>query len=107
MLNYEWPGNVRELQNCLERAAILTPDNIIRQEHIAVNPVRDVQLVNLDEIALEGSLQEVMSNVRYTIEKRMISETLKRNGWNKSQTARNLSINYKTLLNKIKEYGIE
>ncbi|MBN1297987.1 sigma-54-dependent Fis family transcriptional regulator [bacterium] len=107
LIRYSWPGNVRELQNCIERAAILTPDGIIRTEHIAVNPVRDVKMVDLQSIPMDGSLQDVMSAVRYTIEKKLISETLKRNGWNRSQSARDLGINYKTLLHKIKEFGIE
>jgi len=107
LMEYAWPGNVRELQNCIERAAILAPDGLIRPEHVAVQPVRDVQSIDLDEIPLTGPLQDVLNAVKVTIEKRMITETLERHGWNKSQTARDLDINYKTLLNKIREYGIE
>ncbi|HPQ41870.1 MAG TPA: helix-turn-helix domain-containing protein, partial [bacterium] len=66
-----------------------------------------VQSIDLDEIPLTGPLQDVLNAVKVTIEKRMITETLERHGWNKSQTARDLDINYKTLLNKIREYGIE
>ncbi|MDR1748160.1 MAG: sigma-54 dependent transcriptional regulator [Spirochaetaceae bacterium] len=34
ILSYRWPGNVRELKNCLTRACVLSPDGIIRPEHI-------------------------------------------------------------------------
>lgn len=31
---YEWPGNVRELENCINRAVVLSDDNIIRENNI-------------------------------------------------------------------------
>src|SRR5665647_3481932 len=34
LVNYGWPGNVRELENTMQRAAILTTDNVIRQAHL-------------------------------------------------------------------------
>lgn len=30
LLNYPWPGNIRELQNVIERAAIVSPESILR-----------------------------------------------------------------------------
>ena len=37
LLRYEWPGNIRELKNCLERAAILTDDELIQPKHLTIN----------------------------------------------------------------------
>ena len=34
MMNYHWPGNVRELENCIERAIILSTDNMIHRHHL-------------------------------------------------------------------------
>ena len=33
---YPWPGNIRELQNIIERAVVLSPDQIIRLEQLPV-----------------------------------------------------------------------
>lgn len=107
LTSYSWPGNVRELQNCLERAAILTPDGLIRPDHIAVQPIRDLEPFDLTEIHLSGSLNTVMERARRLVERRMIRAALERNGWNKTHAARELDVNYKTLLTKIREYSIE
>lgn len=34
MLTYHWPGNIREMQNVIERAAVLTADNLIKLENL-------------------------------------------------------------------------
>ena len=104
---YGWPGNVRELQNCIERAVILSPDGIIRPEHIAVNPIRDTEPIELNQLHLEGALHSAVQRATHLVERRMIRKALEQNGWNKTHAARDLGINYKTLLTKIKEYGIE
>ncbi len=36
MRQYHWPGNIRELQNIIERAAVLTHDEVIRLENLPV-----------------------------------------------------------------------
>ncbi|NBC86020.1 MAG: PAS domain S-box protein, partial [Bacteroidetes bacterium] len=33
---YDWPGNVRELANIIERAVILTREDIVRAEHLSI-----------------------------------------------------------------------
>ena len=105
--NYGWPGNVRELQNCIERAAILAPDNVILPEHIAVNPIRDLEPFDVNEIHLEGALNTVVERARRLVERRMIRKALEQNGWNRTHAAKQLRINYKTMLIKIKEHDIK
>lgn len=34
LMNHHWPGNVRELENCIERAIILSTDNMIHLHHM-------------------------------------------------------------------------
>ncbi len=106
LTSYNWPGNVREMQNCIERAAILSPDGVIRPEHIAVHPIYDADPFHISEIHLDGSMQTVVTRARKLVERRMIRSALTRNGWNRTQAAKELDVNYKTLLMKIKEYEI-
>lgn len=37
LMDYSWPGNVRELKNCIERAAILTDDELIQPRHLIIS----------------------------------------------------------------------
>ncbi|MDP2957852.1 MAG: sigma-54 dependent transcriptional regulator [Longimicrobiales bacterium] len=38
LLSHSWPGNVRELENCLTRAVVLAPGDVLRPEHLALAP---------------------------------------------------------------------
>ncbi|MBQ6668480.1 MAG: sigma-54-dependent Fis family transcriptional regulator [Deltaproteobacteria bacterium] len=34
LINHQWPGNVRELRNTVERLVIMTPRDVIKEEHL-------------------------------------------------------------------------
>jgi DNA-binding NtrC family response regulator len=105
---YSWPGNVRELQNTIERAVILADGKTIRPENLNFafqernRPENFVQFLDLT-----GSLAEVSSRASRAAEKAKIQQALELSEWNKTQTAEMLHVSYKTLLNKVKEYGLE
>ena len=37
LINHEWPGNVRELENVLQRAIVLSEENIIDEKDIMID----------------------------------------------------------------------
>jgi len=106
LVKHPWTGNVRELQNCIERAVILTDGRTISPEHLGLR-VKEPAEAGLSELPTEGSLQEVGNAASQFAESRMIRKVLKETGGNKTRAAEILKVSYKTLLTKIKDYGIE
>ncbi|MBI5050869.1 MAG: sigma-54-dependent Fis family transcriptional regulator [Nitrospirae bacterium] len=104
--NYTWKGNVRELENVIERAMILCDGNTITQEHLRLTPSVSPHAMMLD-IPLDGTLEDAAGAALRVAESMRIKKALKDTNGNKSKAAELLKVSYKTLLTKIKEYGIE
>jgi two-component system response regulator AtoC len=60
----------------------------------------------LQQLDLSGTLSDVAYRVLSLVERRKIASALAANDGNKSRTAEDLGISYKTLLNKMKEYSL-
>lgn len=106
MIHHPWTGNIRELQNCIERAVILTDGDMIEEEHLGIRQ-QELGEIHAREIPLEGTLHDVSAAATRMAETRMIRKILKSTGGNKSRASQLLGVSYKTLLTKIKDYGIE
>ncbi len=100
---YHWPGNVRELENTIERAIILCEGRTITPEHLAI------RLPRVGEISLrEGAgLKEVGAMAQAEAEKSLIRRILNQTHGNKRKTAEILKIDYTTLFEKLKKYGLQ
>ncbi len=108
---YDWPGNVRELRNVIRRAAVLA-DSIIEPRHLAAwLPQRSVNLTRVEVGASmdEGSfsLKEVTRRATRELERQILEKILRRTNGNKAKAAGILQVDYKTLHNKVKQYGIK
>jgi DNA-binding NtrC family response regulator len=97
LINYPWQGNVRELQNAVERAFILSGEEIdmaclpdrIRQTSGNGLPMRDPE-------GLRPTLEEM--------ERRYIAEIMRSVEDDKAQAANILGIDLSTLYRKLKRY---
>jgi two-component system response regulator HydG len=101
LLSHDWPGNIRELMNVIERAIILS-----RSEYLDVG---DFPGIRSDDVpGIGGSDSSLQTGITLReMEKILIEKTLTDNDSNRTHAARILGITRKTLLAKIREYGIE
>ena len=101
---HSWPGNVRELENAIERACILADAQKLEPRDLGlVQTTSNAQSLGLDT---SGTLTEATERAVRLIERQKIAETLAAHDGNKTRAAETLAISYKTLLTKIKEYGL-
>ena len=96
MMDYHWPGNVRELFNMIERTFHLCDEKDADPFAFEHNPV---------EIDLSEHVEAASSDLS-TIEREHIGKILKERRYNKSQTAKILGIDRKTLRHKMQKYHI-
>jgi two-component system response regulator HydG len=99
LLLYDWPGNVRELENCLERAAAMSPGPVLQSGDFPPH-IRTVAL----RTPVPGRQSQILPLAE--MEKQAILGALQQLNGDKLMTARALGIGKTTLYRKLKEYGI-
>ncbi len=105
LMDHSWKGNVRELENTMERAIILCNGRTITAEHISLSPVPVKTMI--ETLPMSGSLEDTAKAALRLAETGRIRKALQETKGNKSRAAELLDVSYKTLLTKIKDYGIE
>jgi DNA-binding NtrC family response regulator len=103
---HQWPGNVRELENAIERACIISDTLVLEPGDLGFETSPTEAGERLEQLDLSGTLSEVAHRALRIVERKKIARALEANLGNKSKTAEDLGVSYKTLLNKIKEYAL-
>ena len=99
MVMYHWPGNVRELENCIERAVLLSTDNVIHGHYLPPT----LQTSEATDTVGTGSLQE-----RVTLfEREIIVDAIKRSNGNMAAAARDLGTTARILRYRGRNLGID
>jgi len=106
LMDYYWPGNVRELENVVERAVVLSQDEVIGRDLLPeaiVSPASRFASLSSFPLGKDTSLLEVLD----AFERRVIIEMLEQTAWSQTEAADNFKIPLSTLNQKIKRHGIE
>ncbi|MFH1028374.1 MAG: sigma 54-interacting transcriptional regulator, partial [Pseudomonadota bacterium] len=99
LMNYHWPGNVRELENVMERAVILSEDEVVH----GYNLPPSLQTSILTGTAYQGGLEAKLASVEYE----MLIEALKIHNGNMTEAARELGMTRRVLGLRMDKYKID
>ncbi len=101
LMAYSWPGNIRELENVIERAMVLCNGDQLAETCLPEAPEAGP--------ATKGRVEENLSikQAERIMEVELIRKALERTGGNRTHAAKILEISHRTLLYKLKEYGLE
>jgi transcriptional regulator with PAS, ATPase and Fis domain len=105
LMEYHWPGNVRELENEIERLVVLAGDDKLIGEELLSPRIRQKLGSPSSPSASEegGGLPEALA----TLERGMISDTLRRHQGNKTRAAADLRISRRNLIRLVQKYKID
>lgn len=99
LTRYHWPGNVRELENVIERAVLLTQDDVVHGHHLPPT----LQTAEASNTVSTSKLEESLNN----LEREMIVEALKVSRGNKAKAAKALGITERIMGLRVKKHGID
>jgi two-component system NtrC family response regulator len=97
LLRYDYPGNVRELENLVERAVVLTRDDVISLGELPLS-IKEPRADVVDQTNLSAVVEG--------IERRMIVDALEDASGVQTRAAESLGISERALRYKLKKYGI-
>jgi DNA-binding NtrC family response regulator len=132
LVDYDWPGNVRELENVVERAVVLSSQELLDVDllpesvrtakgllgggHLQLSEFMSLTGSARGESSMPGehasrnggdSSQASLFQIMDEIERRVICDMLERTEWNQTEAAENFQIPLSTLNQKIKRLGID
>ena len=99
---------MRELRNVIRRAVLLASD-VIQPDNLSLVPVGTSPTIALrgEPATVHSSLKEIAGAAAADAEQQAIRRTLEITMGNKSEAARLLRTDYKTLHLKMKQYGVD
>jgi Nif-specific regulatory protein len=98
LMSYHWPGNVRELENCIERAVLLSNDDVVHGHHLPPT----LQTAEASNTVMTGTLDSTLD----AVEREMIVEALKNARGNKAKAARALGISERIMGLRVRKHAI-
>jgi transcriptional regulator with GAF, ATPase, and Fis domain len=81
---YAWPGNIRQLENRIKKALVLCDKTLLGAEDLDLGPEAQAPIVPLEK-------------AKEDFQRRYVLEVLERNNGNRTQTARDLGVDPRTI----------
>jgi two-component system response regulator AtoC len=115
LLEHHWLGNIRELENIIQRYVVFGNERVIIDGLVPLTSKDFLQEGEAENLPKrEGLSQKKRFSLRTAVgkvvmekESKLILDTLELTRWNRKEAAMMLNINYRTLMYKIKKYGLK
>jgi two-component system response regulator HydG len=96
LLNYHYPGNVRELQYTIERAVIMSDDEILHEKDLIFSPIESKTTITVEPAEMKLS----------AIEKNTILRVIEKHNGNITKAAKELGLTRTALYRRLSKYDI-
>lgn len=97
LLSYSWPGNVRELENVIERAVIVSMNEMITVDDLMLHSNPGIK---------DPYIEKTLKDAIIQFKKYFIKSVLNRYNWNQTLTSKVLGIQRTYLSKLIKEHNL-
>jgi len=101
--NYSYPGNIRQLESAIERAILLSENNVITTEDLPPEMVRETAPASADDLfklPAEGVNFE-------DVERSLIMQAMERTDNNITKSAKLLGLTFRTLQYRLEKFGFK
>jgi Nif-specific regulatory protein len=98
LMTYHWPGNVRELENCIERAILLSTDEVIHSHYLPPS----LQTAESTGTRLHSTLPEALED----LERELLMDALKSTKGNMAKAAKLLGITERIMGLRVAKHGV-
>jgi len=110
LISYDWPGNVRQLENVIERGLVMAESQTIVSEYLPASilgkgadidtqiPKNSKELKKMKKYLRESAVENV--------EKMFVLETLNRNDWNVTNSAKEVEMQRTNFQAMMRKYNI-
>lgn len=104
LIEYDWPGNIRELKNVIERAVVISNDDLMKDITFYENKPEKDNDSNFTTFTVEydKSLKDTLEK----LEKKILSNTIKEYGSSRKVAAA-LGVSQTSIVRKASKYGLE
>jgi DNA-binding NtrC family response regulator len=102
MNDYSWPGNVRQLESAIERAILLTEEDLITTEDLPTEVRQEVGPTS------EGAFKLPAEGINFEdVERNLITQAMEQTDYNITKAAKLLGLTFRTLQYRLEKFGIK